>query len=188
MSKPCLLSLSDEELIGLLPVNNDEVFSSLYRRYWGPLVLFAANYITDKDTCKEVVQEFFTSLLVKRSLVNIKTSVAAYLYNALRNYIFNYIRNSSVYSRHVKGAFRLGGQVFAENNVEQFVRMSELERTIDGCLVSMPLKYRQVYVLHFREYYTLRKTAYLLDRPVDTVEKQCRRAVKLIRDRLSCHR
>lgn len=99
---------------------------------------FAANYITDKNTCKEVVQELFVNLHIKGTLADIRFSVTVYLYNSFSD-----------------------------------------------CLVIMPLKCRQVYVLHRYGYYTLRKTAEILNRPVNTVEKQYRRAIRFIRIRLS---
>ena len=73
------------------------------------------------------------------------------------------------------------------NDVDQIIDLQELNRSINECLLLMPEKYRQVYTLHKQYGYTLKKTSYLLKRPVDTVEKQYRRIIHLIREHL-CER
>jgi len=45
----------------------------------------------------------------------------------------------------------------------------------------MPVKYSEVYILHDENSYTLKKIAEILNRPVDTIEKQLRKARGLLR-------
>ena len=60
----------------------------------------------------------------------------------------------------------------------------ELTRRVSDCLSRMPVKYREVYILHKQQQYTLKKTSEILQRPVATIEKQLRKAVHILRDHI----
>jgi RNA polymerase sigma-70 factor (ECF subfamily) len=48
----------------------------------------------------------------------------------------------------------------------------------------MPERYKEVYLLHDESHYTIKKISEILNRPVDTVEKQFRKATELLRNHL----
>jgi RNA polymerase sigma factor (sigma-70 family) len=180
-------TISERELINMINQKNDNVFDLLYEKYWPALLNFAATYVTDKDTCKEIVQELFITLHAKRSQLFISTSLSSYLYSSLRNRILNHFRDESVYKKHITGASRRLVSVKAYNNVEQFINLAELKKQIFNCLNTMPIKYKEVYVLYMQNEYTLTKIAEILDRPLATVEKQFRKATYQVRGYLIEH-
>jgi DNA-directed RNA polymerase specialized sigma24 family protein len=73
----------------------------------------------------------------------------------------------------------------AQNNVEQFMDMKELEDEISFSLSRMPVKCKEVYVLHHQNKVTLKNISALLSRPVDTIEKQFRKATSILRNHLT---
>jgi RNA polymerase sigma-70 factor (family 1) len=176
----------DMDLLGKLSQNDGAAFTALYQKYWPVLTHLASGYVEDKDTCKEIVQELFVTLYRKRSVIKINISLSSYLYVSLRNRIRNHIRHQSVYNRHI-GIVKKSHPVAAANNVEQFISLSELEREITSCLNQMPAKYKEVYLLYQQQQCTLKGIAAILNRPVDTVEKQLRKAVLLLRQYLTDH-
>src|ERR1700741_5183213 len=170
---------SEGDLLEMISNKDSQAFNLLYKRYWDPLLNFATHFIKDEDTCEEGVQDLFVHLHCRHSPLKIRTSVSSYLYTALRNRIFNHERNQAVYKRHISIAGKVDKESF--NNVEQFINYTELKKKIDRSLRKMPVKYREVYVLHDQHHYTIKKIASLLNRPVDTVEKQLRKAIALLR-------
>lgn len=172
----------DNDLIHLIHKNDDQAFRLLYNRYWGPLLNFAAHYLDDSHSCEELVQELFVQLHVRSASLCIKSSVSSYLYAALRNKIFNYLRNKAVYKKHV--GIAANGSCTTQNNVEQFINLKQLQKEISSSLNRMPEKYKEVYLLHNENHYTIKKISEILNRPVDTVEKQCRKATQLLRNHL----
>lgn len=175
----------DTRLVEMIHQNDKAAFTMLYQHYWANLLDFAGNYIEDRDTCKEIVQELFIKLHTRHEQLKITVSLNAYLYTALRHKIFNYLRDRSVYRRHIRLASRTHHGLYHHNNVEQFIDAMELSRQISDCLNSMPAKYREVYVLHKQQQYTLKKTSEILQRPIATIEKQLRKAVHILRDHIT---
>ena len=183
MSQVNIPTTTDNDLLMLLQQNDDYVFVLLYKRYWSELMRLAEPFLEDTDTCQEIVQELFVTLYNKREKLHIKISISAYLYVSLRNRIRNHIRNRSTYNRHIGLFKRLCTP--GTNDVEQTVSRNELQREIMVCLSGMPEKYRQVYLLYNEGRCPLKEIATLLGRPVDTVEKQFRKAVFLLRQHLT---
>jgi RNA polymerase sigma-70 factor (family 1) len=169
-------------------INNSDknAFPTLYRIYWDRLLVFASRYLNDKESCKEIVQELFIQLHINKLPLNLKSSVSAYLYSAVRNRIFNHIRNRSVYKRHIHTASSKVS--LSQNNVEQSLRFKELQAIIHQVLAGLPKRYREAYLLRQTERYPVKKIAVTLNRPVDTVEKQIRKVHDILRERLSFYR
>lgn len=176
-------SFDDSDLLMLMQQNGEYGFALLYEKYWTPLIRLAEPFLEDTDTCQEIVQELFVTLYKKREELHIKISISAYLYVSLRNRIRNHIRRRTIYNRHI-GIMKRSYMPSA-NDVEQFVNCNELEREVTACLSEMPEKYRQVYLLYNHSKCPLKEIAVILNRPLDTVEKQFRKAVLLLRQHIS---
>ena len=171
--------LPDPDILRMIGQNNEEAFKILYKKYWRLLLKYAATYIKDEYICKEIVQELFVHLHSSSARLKIYSSFSSYLFVSLRNKIFNYLRNQSVYEKHLKKARHNGMR--ACNDVEQSIDFTELQKGIRFSLKRMPVKYSEVYILHDENSYTLKKISEILDRPVDTIEKQLRKARCLLR-------
>ena len=173
---------SDTELLNR--GENQEVFAleELYKIYWNPLLQFASKFLNDHDSCKEIVQGLFVHLHTRHQSLKITTAVRPYLYTSLRNRIFNYVRNRSLYKRHI--ILASSRAEYVSNDVEQFMDVVELNKKIADCLREMPVKYKEVYLLHCQGHFTVKKIAFILNRPVDTVEKQLRKAKAILRNYL----
>ena len=173
---------NDSELLELIRNNDDGAFTLLYNKYRNPLLNFAAHYLKDRDSCEEVLQQLFVQLHIRRISLKISSSVSSYLFMAMRNKIFNYLRNKSVYKKHVSDAAR-ENQV-TQNDADQLINLKQLEEEINFSLAQMPVKCKEVYILHDQDHLSIKKISELLDRPVDTVEKQFRKATTLLRNYL----
>jgi RNA polymerase sigma-70 factor (family 1) len=173
-------------IVELINNNDKEAFPALYQIYWDRLLEFAARYLNDKESCKEIVQELFIQLHINKLPLNLKSSVSSYLYSAVRNRAYNHIRNRSVYRRHIQTA---SGKIsHSQNNVEQRLSYKELEAKINKILAGLPKRYREAYELRQTERYPVKKIASTLNRPVNTVEKQIRKVHGILKEQLAGYR
>jgi RNA polymerase sigma-70 factor (ECF subfamily) len=156
---------------------DDNAFEVLYKQYWPLLLNFARQYIEDRQTCEEIVQDLFVQLYVRGISVKLKHTLKSYLLVALRNRIFNYLRNRAVYKKHVTNAAKK--KVSSQNNVEQSIYLKELQKSIFKSLRQMPARCSEVYLLK-QEQLTVNQISQALNRPTDTVEKQLRKAKKML--------
>lgn len=175
----------EEDLIQLIRQNDSIAFDLLYKKYWNRLLHFAFRYVKDGYVCQEIVQELFVQLHTSAHRLKINSSLSAYLFVAIRNRIYNYLRNRALYQKHITLA---GKRIMAShNNVEQAINFMDVQNRINDTLCQMPEKYRTVYLLHDKSHFTVKKISEILNRPVNTVEKQLRKAMYILRDRLEMH-
>ena len=161
---------------------DDNAFETLYKQFWPELLNFAGRYVEDRQTCEEIVQDLFVQLYSRGISVKLRNTLKSYLFVALRNRIFNYLRNRSVYRKHVTNAAKR--KMTPQNNVEQSIYLKELQRAIFKSLKHMPTRCSEVYLLK-QEQLTVKQISQALNRPMDTVEKQLRRAKKMLIEDLS---
>ena len=173
-----VLAKADIELLDYLKHNATEGFNMLYRKYWQQMIAYASIYLPDKSDCEEIVQDFFVHLYTRRNDIFIKSSLSAYLKTSLRNRIFNHLRNESVYKKHI-GVVGTKKQEY--NDVEHKVVEADLKKNIKDCLSYMPQRYRQVFILNRQEYFTLKEISQKLNVPVNTIEKQLRKSIALLK-------
>jgi len=177
-----VMQFRDRSEFSIMPGGqNDSSFEALYKQYWSLLTNFAGQYIDDKQTCEEIVQDLFVQLYVRGFTVKIKHTLTSYLFVALRNRIFNYFRNNAVYRRHMTIAAKRG--MTTQNNVEQSIYVKELQKSIFNSLQRMPTRCSEVYLLK-QEKLTVKQISKVLNRPTDTVEKQLRKAKKMLIEHL----
>ncbi|PMD91442.1 RNA polymerase subunit sigma-70 [Siphonobacter sp. BAB-5405] len=176
---------TDESLIALLKQDDRSAFELLYRKYWRRLYDSAYRRVQTREDCEEIVQELFLDLWSKRQHLEITTSLEIYLFTALRYRIYNYIRSLLTKKAHLDYLLQRGD--YEANLVEDQLYYEELQRALDAGVAQLPEKYRRVYELSRQEHYTYREIAQLLELPIDTVEKQMAKALKLLRLHLKEH-
>jgi len=162
--------------------DNQQLFTRIYTDYWNPLIRYSRNYLDDKETCKEIVQDLFVHLHGRISTLKVRTSFSSYLYTALRHKILNYLRDSAVYKKHISIAAARDTNI--PSNVEQLINFKELQEAISIFLPLMKTRYREVFLLRHQDQLTVKRIAAVLHRPIDTVEKQLRKANQLLRAHL----
>lgn len=65
----------------------------LYRRYYANLCSHAVRYVLAKEVAEDLVTEIFLGLWEKQNFNHITTCYGAYLYRAVRNRAYNYVRH-----------------------------------------------------------------------------------------------
>jgi RNA polymerase sigma-70 factor (ECF subfamily) len=173
---------TDQHLWRRVAGDDHTAFNILFKKYWHPLLAITARYIDDTIEREDVIQELFINIYQKRHILQAPKSVHAYLVVAARNQARNYLRNRSVYRKHVSS---LGGRMLLlSNETEETILYNEMQGKVNNALSVMPHKCRQVYALTKEYRMTVSYTARILERPVGTVEKQLRKAIGILRDGL----
>jgi RNA polymerase sigma-70 factor (ECF subfamily) len=181
--KSPLMYSSDAQLFERIKRNDYGAYTQLYNKYQKPLLHFTSGYIQDAYYREEIVQEFFMQLWIKRETIQIRRSLSSYLYRSIRNKILNHIRNQSTYKKY----FFLADlpDIRSEEDIHRGIDSSDLAKDIDHLLYQMPDKYKEVYVLRVRHRLTIKRTAQMLNRSINTVDKQIRKVIAVLQEHLN---
>ena len=161
-----------------LKTKKEETVENLFRTHFEALCRLSSKYIYDFDTSKDIVHEVFVSFWQKFDALPEDTQYKSYLFTAVRNKSFNYLRDQKKHLNIVEAE--------AETAPERDDSMEtqELAREIGYGLNLLPEKCRQVFELSRFEGLKYEQIAEKLDISIKTVEGQMSKALRLLRDHL----
>lgn len=169
--------LSDELLVKLLRVGEQDAFEEIYRRYWQKLLRSAQFKLRSKETIEEILQDLFISLWEKREKVLIE-NLEAYLNTSLRYLIINQIKKQILQEKFVEYSLKKNELI---DDVDESVAFNELSIAIEKAIVQLPEKTQQIFRLNRLEYKSVKEIAVLLETPERTVEYHITQALKALR-------
>ena len=84
--------MTEEKLLKSIKQDDKTAFEAVFRSHYSDLCKFCVKYVRDEIIAEEIVQEVFINIWDRRSVLKINTSVKAYLFTAVRNRSFNYLK------------------------------------------------------------------------------------------------
>jgi RNA polymerase sigma-70 factor (family 1) len=159
--------------------NPEKGIELLYRRYFQPLCSHAVKYVGSKSIAEDIVSEIFLRFYSNRSFENIESSYRLYLYRAVRNRSFSYLkyelnRNDSLEEKH---NYELS-DAERPDSISQF---EEMYQDVQNAVNRLPIDRRKIYLLNRFEGKKYAEIAEELHLSVKTVEVQLYRSNKFIR-------
>lgn len=171
--------LSDEELAALLHKGDHKAFSVIFDRFYGLLFVHACKLLQDEDEAKDVVQELFGMIWLKRNSLTVNGSLSAYLYASTRNIVLNQIARKKVKNRYLE---TLGEFIMQEDyHTDFYVRERELKRVIEKEIAALPQKMSEIFKLSRTECLSHKEIASRLHLSELTVKTQVKRALKILK-------
>lgn len=144
-----------------------EAFDALYLAWHAPLWKFAFALVRSADVAEELVQDVFLSLWAGRRDWVVRTTVAAWLYGAIRNRALNHRRHERVVARTEGGvdaeAALSGTMGMGRVDAHAMVEADELRDEIDRALGELSERCRQAIALRWKHDLSAAEIAEVLD-------------------------
>ncbi len=166
--------LPDEQIVKAIINNDHSAFKNLYYKYYPVLIRFAWYRLHAADTAKELVQELFFRIWIKRHNLNPDKSIKAYLYKSLNNLIINHSKLGFSQTMSIEDI--KNQSAFDDEENKQELRI-DIEREIN----KLPDKVKTVYILSRIEGYKYIEIAAICNISIKAVEKRMSRALNILR-------
>jgi RNA polymerase sigma-70 factor (ECF subfamily) len=166
--------LPDEQIVKAIINNDHSAFKNLYYKYYPVLIRFAWYRLHAADTAKELVQELFFRIWIKRHNLNPDKSIKAYLYKSLNNLIINHSKLGFSQTMSIEDI--KNQSAFDDEENKQELRI-DIEREIN----KLPDKVKTVYILSKIEGYKYNEIAAICNISIKAVEKRMSRALNILR-------
>lgn len=177
-------SLEEAELVARIRGGDVAAFEAVFRAHWDQLYRFASRYLSSPDEAEEAVQVVFARIWRSREDLNVRGTLAAYLYLATRNACRDRVKYAAATaSRHALFA-NARPRTVERDDADAALRASEIAASIERSLAELPEKRRVICELRFRHDLSYAEIAARLGVSPKTVETQLARGVKRLRDRL----
>ncbi|WP_175632641.1 RNA polymerase sigma factor [Pedobacter ghigonis] len=174
--------LTDADLIILLKQGNEEAFVEIYQRYWEMLLNSAYQRLRSREDAEEVVQEIFVNLYFRRTDIDPKSTLEAYLKTALKFKVIDTYRLQQLHYRHIDNLVAETG-LYAASPEDQ-LDIKEFNHSILSLCRKLPEKCREVFIMFRFEELSHREIAERAAISVSTVKKHLHKAMLFLREEL----
>ncbi|WEK18071.1 MAG: RNA polymerase sigma-70 factor [Candidatus Pedobacter colombiensis] len=175
--------LSDAKLIKLLQASDHNAYTEIYNRYFQVLFVQARKKLKDEDLAKDILQEIFAKIWIKRETHLIPTNLTGYLYTLMKNRILDLYLHQQVEAKYIqslKGLMATG----RGTGTDARVREKECSAHINKEIAALPPKMRQIFELSRKKQLTYKEIAAKLNTNENNVSKQINNGLKVLRRKL----
>lgn len=152
-------------------------FETIFRRFQPALVQFAYMHLRSQEEAREVVQEVFIKIWLKRDSLEFNQDLKAYLYRAVRNESVNKIKRNRLNLVALDDwALAVPEESGGEEDRKQR-RIRKIFQQIDA----LPANCKEIFMMSRMEGLSHKEIAGILDISPKTVENQIGIALKKIR-------
>jgi RNA polymerase sigma-70 factor (family 1) len=176
---PAYRLLTDDEIFVLIKEGDHAAYTQLFNRFYGLLYIHALKILKDEDIAKDLVQELFEMIWLKKELLCFTGSISAYLYACIRNLVLNYIAHQKVRARYLESLGQFMGQ--ADCRTDFHVREQQLKEIIEQEIDALPSKMAEIFRLSRNEQLSHKEIALKLKLSELTVKTQVKRALKILK-------
>lgn len=177
-----LSTLSDQELIALFKNGDQVAYTEIYNRFKGVLHLHAYKKLGNFEEAKDTVQELFVQFWHARENIPVAANLSGYLYQSLRNRVFNIIAHKKVESKYIDSIGSFWDEGYAITDYR--VREKELSEKIEAEINNLPAKMREVFILSRKQHLSHKQIAQNLYISESTVKNQIKNALRILKSRL----
>lgn len=173
----------DKMLFEEICKGSESAFKELFQKYFQYLHNVAYNRLRSVETADDIVQDIFTELWKNREHLNIHTSVSSYLYQAVKNKVYNFIRHQSVREKEIH-IQRIHDEYYERTPFQEgegMMEERELKELVCKHLDTLPTKSRDIFNLSRKKKYTHKEIAEELDCSQKTVEYHIGKTLKHLR-------
>jgi RNA polymerase sigma-70 factor (family 1) len=174
---------TEAELVALMKDDHRGAFNEIYERYWLRLYMAAVKRVKSKDDAKDLVQDLFFSIWMKRESLIINTSLSSYLYTAIKYKVINYIESNIVKGNYLESLNK--ALIDYDNQTNETISARDLQQFLDSRINDLSPKVKQVFELSRKENLSISEIALKLNVSDQTVKNQLSKALKILRIELS---
>jgi RNA polymerase sigma-70 factor, ECF subfamily len=183
---------SDDDLLRRARTGDAAAFTTVYRRYQGPVFRFAMHMSGSRPVAEDVTQEIFMTLIENRcSFDSSRGTLMAYLLGVTRNVTLRRLEKERTFvslpeeEASPKALPRTNGHSRGNLTVlpPDPVRAETIGRVRDAVL-SLPPHYREIVVLCDLQEMSYEEAAKIMDCAVGTVRSRLHRARALLMEKL----
>jgi RNA polymerase sigma-70 factor (ECF subfamily) len=174
--------MKDSFLIEELRRRDKVAFDYIFNYYYSALCAFSMQYINDRDTVEDLVQDLFVSLWMDAPKILIQTSLKSYLFASVKNRCLDFQKHMKVTEKY--SSFILFSSDGTHESADHYLAESELRQTIHKSLEKLSPRCREIFELSRNNGLSNKDISEKLEISKRTVELQISNALKILRKEL----
>lgn len=158
-----------------------DAFSFIYNFYVNDLLSYGVSLGFDEDTCRDAVHDLFCKILIdKKKLLNVN-NLTAYLFRAVRNYLFNIQKKNSKISNSFSENIPFSVEISTIESLINREDADKLKQTVENLLKELTPRQREVIYLRYMQEMDYEDIAMLMGINCNSVRRLVHRGIKYLR-------
>lgn len=159
---------------------NEQAFTLFYKVYAERFFYYCTRFISNDDEAKNIVDEKFTAVWEKRANFNTVSDLRAYMYVALRNACYDYLKHTQ---HDTQGEPQGTLNATAEESVDHRIVRTELMKALYDRIQQLSPQKREVMELLYFQDLTIAQAALKMGITEDAVRQNKHRALTELRSK-----
>lgn len=172
---------TDDELLRLLKLGNEDAFDELYDRHSPTVRSLAYSKLTSIEAAREIVQNTFMHLWERRESLEIR-ALPNYLAVAVRYEVINHIKKQAHIQKYVDYCQSLENLIHDE--AARDAELASLYEAIEQSLLRLPEKTQLIFKLSRVEYKSIAEIASLLNLSKQAIKYHITQSLKRLKSDL----
>ncbi len=178
---------TDDLILKLLAADDAAACLLLYKCHSKAVYAYVKDFIPDHEAAKDIVQELFTAIWIKRHSLNLVPPLRKYLFRAAHNKAINYDRDSRTRHRLMGEIVNRSGHGRIAPAADSGLEARELEEQIKKALARLPIHARKTFLMSRKQGMTYKEIADHFNVTEKAVEKNMSKALNLLRQYLGIY-
>ena len=174
--------MNDLFLIEGLLRRDKVVFDYIFNYYYSSLCAFSMQYLKDRDEVEDLVQDFFVSLWIDSSHLQIRSSLKSYLFTGVKNRCLDFQKHHKVIERYRE--YILFSTQTDDNTTDHLFAESELRYAVQKSLEKFSPRCREIFEMSRLKGLSNKEISEQLGISKRTVELQISNSLKILRKEL----
>lgn len=162
---------------------NTSVLNTLFKAHYDELCRYAFSIVKDQDSAEDVVQQLFIKIWEKRSTIGEIDNIRSYLFRSTFNMSLNEQKRMQRMPKRDED-INQNNSLQSSDQTSNLLESSELQERIDGAMMVLPEKCREVFHLSRNEQLSYKEIAQKMKISPKTVENQVGKALRIMREEL----
>lgn len=171
--------ISDLKLWHKIKNGNKPAFKDLFEKYYMNLCEYSFMYVLKNEIAEEVVADVFANIWLKRNKIDVNKSLESYLYISTKNRSITYLRKKNI--KFVQFDDKEFQNIKSNTTPEDILISKEDVFHIHNMIDAIPLKSKQVFIMHRFHGLKYSEIALINKISVKTVEKHISVSLKILR-------
>lgn len=181
---------SDQQLIALYFEGSEEAFNFLIKRHLSGVYNFASRLSGDALLSEDIAQETFVKAWKNLKKYDKEKNFKTWLFTIARNTTIDHLRKRknvpfSMFENSKGENFFIDTIEDKDPRADEIFARALRKEVVETALLKISPRYKEVLILHEGEDMTFSEIGKILNRPLDTVKSQYRRALLALKDLIS---
>ena len=173
--------LSDEELALRVQKGNKEAFATLLEHFERKLLRYGNRFLSNRQDIEDIVQDVFMAAYQNIHSFDASQRFSPWIYRIAHNKFVDALKEKSRTPLVLFDFDTLFSHHVYDESSETEREQGEMRKMIDKGLEKIPLKYREILILHYLEELKYKEIADVLHIPTGTVGIRLKRAKEALK-------